>query len=153
MLSYITIFFHEKVYRFYFLFVSINVPLLPAPISVSSINGEKKEVIWLSPITKALTRAENSKKRSDNTKNADKNFDHTTIADRLKTVSWSDEWNSKQKSRKYQVVYEVKSRVKASSRNLVSTIGAQASPKMEVRNQVSPAGMPHALQMLHGNHS
>ena len=30
-----------------------------------------------------------SKKQRDNTKNATKNFDYTTIADRLRTVSWS----------------------------------------------------------------
>ena len=46
----------------------------------------------------------------------------------------------------------------ASSRNLVSTIGAQASPTMGDRTrcpewQAFPAGMPHPLQMLHGNHS
>ena len=42
----------------------------------------------------------------------------------------------------------------ASSRNLVSTIGALASPKMGdgtrcPEGQAFPAGMPHPLQMLH----
>ena len=46
----------------------------------------------------------------------------------------------------------------ASSRNLVSTIGALASPKMGdgtrcPEGQAFPAGMPHPLQMLHGNRS
>ena len=46
----------------------------------------------------------------------------------------------------------------ASSRDLVSTIGAQASPTMGdgtrcQEGQAFPAGMPHPLQMLHGNHS
>ena len=43
----------------------------------------------------------------------------------------------------------------ASSRNQVSTIGAQASPKKGDENQGpevkrSPVGMSHPLQMLHG---
>ena len=48
---------------------------------------EKKEEIWLSPVTKAPTPTEKSKKQRDNIKNATKNFDYTTIADRLRTVS------------------------------------------------------------------
>ena len=48
---------------------------------------EKKEEIWLSPVTKAHTPTEKSKKQRDNIKNATKNFDYTTIADRLRTVS------------------------------------------------------------------
>ena len=51
---------------------------------------EKKEEIWLSPVTKAPTPTEKSKKQCDNIKNATKNFDYTTIADRLRTVSWSN---------------------------------------------------------------
>ena len=31
-----------------------------------------------------------SKKQRDNIKNATKNFDYTTIADRLRTVSWTN---------------------------------------------------------------
>ena len=46
--------------------------------------------IWLSHMTKAPTRTEKSKKQRDNIKNATKNFDNTTIADRLKTVIWSN---------------------------------------------------------------
>ena len=38
-------------------------------------------------MTKAPTPTEKSKKQRDNTKNATKNFDYTTIADRLRTVS------------------------------------------------------------------
>ena len=41
----------------------------------------KKKEVWLSPMTKAITPTEKSKT---------KNFDYTTIADRLKTVSWSN---------------------------------------------------------------
>ena len=44
---------------------------------------EKKEEIWLSPVTKTPTPTEQSKKQRDNIKNATKNFDYTTIADRL----------------------------------------------------------------------
>ena len=38
-------------------------------------------------MTEALTPTEKSKKQRDNTKNATKNFDYTTIADRLRTVA------------------------------------------------------------------
>ena len=41
-------------------------------------------------MTKVPTPTEKSKKHRDNIKNATKNFDYTTIADRLKTVSWSN---------------------------------------------------------------
>ena len=46
---------------------------------------EKKEEIWLSPLTKALTLIENFKRHSENTKPP------TTFAtaDRLMTASWS----------------------------------------------------------------
>ena len=64
---------------------------------------EKKEVIWLSPMTKAPTPTEKSKKQRDNIKNANKNFDYTTIADRLRTVSWS---NSSQSTGVVKPVYE-----------------------------------------------
>ena len=47
---------------------------------------EKKEEIWLSPLTKNPTPTEKSKKHRDNIKNATKNFDNTTIADRLRAV-------------------------------------------------------------------
>ena len=52
--------------------------------------SREKEEIWLSPMTEALTPTEKSKKQRDNTKNATKNFDYTTIADRLRTVSWGN---------------------------------------------------------------
>ena len=54
------------------------------------VQGEKEE-IWLSPMTEALTPTEKFKKQRDNTKNATKNFDYTTIADRLRTVSWGND--------------------------------------------------------------
>ena len=41
-------------------------------------------------MTKAPTPTEKSKKQRDNKKNATKNFDYTTIADRLRTVNWSN---------------------------------------------------------------
>ena len=41
-------------------------------------------------MTKAPTPKEKSKKQRDNIKNVTKNFDYTTIADRLRTVSWSN---------------------------------------------------------------
>ena len=36
---------------------------------------------------------EKLKRQSDNTKHATENFDYTTIADRLKTVGWSNNSN------------------------------------------------------------
>ena len=41
-------------------------------------------------MTKAHTPTEKSKKQPDSTKNATKNFDYTTIAERLRTVSWGN---------------------------------------------------------------
>ena len=40
-------------------------------------------------MTNAPTFTEKSKKQRDNIKTATKNFDYTTITDRLKTASWS----------------------------------------------------------------
>ena len=51
---------------------------------------EKKKEIWLSPMTKPPIPTENLKIKGQHT-NATKNFDYTTIADRLKTVSWSND--------------------------------------------------------------
>ena len=42
-------------------------------------------------MTEAPTPTEKSKKQRDNTENATKNFDYTTIADRLRTVSWGND--------------------------------------------------------------
>ena len=50
---------------------------------------EKKKEIWLSPMTKPPIPTENSKTKRQHT-NATKNFDYTMIADRLRTVSWSN---------------------------------------------------------------
>ena len=55
-----------------------------------NFNQEKKEEIWLSLMTKAPTPTEMSKGQSDNTNNATKKFDYTAVADRLRTVSWSN---------------------------------------------------------------
>ena len=51
---------------------------------------EKKEEIWLSPMTKAPTQTEMSKGQNDNTKYVTKKFDYRAVADRLRTVSWSN---------------------------------------------------------------
>ena len=50
--------------------------------------GEKKET-WFCPVTKTAIPTANSKTNEQH-KNAAKNFDYTTIADRLGTVSWSN---------------------------------------------------------------
>ena len=42
-------------------------------------------------MTNAPTPPKKSKKQRDNTKNATKYFDYTTIADRLRTVSWDND--------------------------------------------------------------
>ena len=41
-------------------------------------------------MTKAPTPAEMSKGQGDNTNNATKKFDYTAVAERLRTVSWSN---------------------------------------------------------------
>ena len=41
-------------------------------------------------MTKAPTPTEMSKEQSDNTNNVTKTFDYTAVADRLRTVSWSN---------------------------------------------------------------
>ena len=41
-------------------------------------------------MTKAPTPAEMSKGQSDNTNNVTKKFDYTAVANRLRTVSWSN---------------------------------------------------------------
>ena len=46
---------------------------------------EKKEEIWLSPMTKAQTPTDKSKKQRDNTKTP------PMIADRLRAVSWGND--------------------------------------------------------------
>ena len=53
------------------------------------IDREKGE-IWLSLMTKAPTPADLSKGQDDNTNNVTKKFDYTAVADRLRTVSWSN---------------------------------------------------------------
>ena len=45
---------------------------------------------FFSYMTKTLTTTENSKKQSDNTKTIPKDFDYTMIADRRRTVNWSN---------------------------------------------------------------
>ena len=50
---------------------------------------KKKEEIWLSHMTKAHTPTEKIQKATWQHKNPTKNFDYTTIADRLRTVCWS----------------------------------------------------------------
>ena len=42
-------------------------------------------------MTKTRTPTGKSKKQHDNTKNATKNFDYSTIADRLRTFSWRND--------------------------------------------------------------
>ena len=53
---------------------------------------EKREEIWLGHMTKTRITTENLQKQSDNTKNI-KSFDYKTIADLLRTVTWSNNSN------------------------------------------------------------
>ena len=48
----------------------------------------KKKEIWLCPMTKTPIPTENSKTNGQH-KNATKNFDYTTIADRSYYITWS----------------------------------------------------------------
>ena len=52
---------------------------------------EKQEEIWRSPLTKEPTPTESLKKKAmwQHT-NMTENFDYSTIADRLRKVSWSN---------------------------------------------------------------
>ena len=52
------------------------------------------EEIWLSRMTKAPTLTEKSKRQRDNIKDATKNFDFSAIADRPRTVSWTNSSHS-----------------------------------------------------------
>ena len=89
----------NKIYAEILIFLpATNQPKLIAKIGYMCPFGHlhvwstrEKEEIWLSPMTEALTPTEKSKKQRDNTKNATKNFDYTTIADRLRTVSWGND--------------------------------------------------------------
>ena len=64
---------------------------LNAKVSSNQLLKEKKEEIWLSPVTKTPTSTHRKiQKATWQHKNATKNFDYTTIADRLRTVSWSN---------------------------------------------------------------
>ena len=60
---------------------------------IPNMHKEKKKEIWPSPMTKPPIPTENSKTKGQHT-NATKNFDYTTIADRLRTVSWSNKWSN-----------------------------------------------------------
>ena len=53
--------------------------------------NKKKEDILVSFISKILTCAENVKKAEGQFKTAPKTKDYTTIADQLRSVSWSDD--------------------------------------------------------------
>ena len=59
-----------------FIFIAFSV------CSTFELYKEKKEEIWLSPMTKAHTPTEMSKGQSDQTNNATKKFDYTAVADR-----------------------------------------------------------------------
>ena len=70
--------------------IKTNSMLKYHPIGIALFCIEKKEEIWLSPVTKAPTLTEKSIKQRDNIKNATKTFDYTTIAGWLRTVSCSN---------------------------------------------------------------
>ena len=54
------------------------------------LSEEKKEEIWLSPMTKAPKPTEMPIGQSHNTNNATKKFDYTAVADQLRTASLSN---------------------------------------------------------------
>ena len=76
--------------------VILNFSSVPGTAALAYLNGyvyykwkrkRSNPVLW----QKTLIPTEKSKKQRDNTKNATKNFDFTTIADRLMTVSWGND--------------------------------------------------------------
>ena len=60
-------------------------------MKIACVYKRKKEEIGLSPMTKALTPTEKSKKQRDNTKKCHQNIDYTPVADRLRTVNLSND--------------------------------------------------------------
>ena len=55
--------------------------------------NEQKEESWLTLVTKTLTPTDNSKKAKRQNKNVTKQFKHTLIADRHRTISWNNDSN------------------------------------------------------------
>ena len=74
----------DKLHNSYFKARGKNLALF------SVLFQEKREEVWLSTTTKAPTPAEMSKGQGDNTNNTTKKFDYTAVADRLRTVRWSN---------------------------------------------------------------
>ena len=58
------------------------------------IKLKRKKEIWLGPMAKGPYNLRKLQKANWQHKNATKNFDNTTIADRLATVSWSNNSHS-----------------------------------------------------------
>ena len=58
-------------------------------MNAMNFHKQKKDEITLSPMTKAPIPSENKKVKRQH-KDANKNFDYTTIADRIGMVSWSN---------------------------------------------------------------
>ena len=83
--------FTVRIYSDFNLFLYDTPPLVIHNFPLKHDLLREKEEIWPSPMTEAPTPTEKSKKQRDNTKNATKNFDYTTIADRLRTVSWGSD--------------------------------------------------------------
>ena len=62
-------------WRFSYVFSLYSIPQFSINFPTNPAFQEKKEEIWLSPMTKAPTPTEMSKGQSDNTNNATKKFD------------------------------------------------------------------------------
>ena len=58
-------------------------------MNAKNFHQQKKDEITFSPMTKAPIPSKNNKAKRQH-KDANKNFDYTTIADRIGTVSWSN---------------------------------------------------------------
>ena len=58
-------------------------------MNAKNFHKQKKDEITLSPMTKAPIPSENQKVKRQH-KDANKNFDYTTIADQIGMVSWSN---------------------------------------------------------------
>ena len=58
-------------------------------MNAKNFHKQKKDEITLSPMTKAPIPSENKKVKRQQ-KDANKNFDYTTIADQIGMVGWSN---------------------------------------------------------------
>ena len=74
-----------------YVYVALFFLIINVLLEMDNSLEEKKEEIWVSPMTKALTSTEKSQKQRDNTKTPPKISIKFTIADRLRMISWGND--------------------------------------------------------------